>query len=126
MQGPYEDGGHRRPGDLAMAETHEDVLERLYATILARKDANPAQSYTAALFAKGRPRVCQKVGEEAIETIIAAFSENKDAVVSESADLMYHLLVLWADLGVAPSEVWESLKAREGVSGITEKAARKN
>lgn len=101
------------------------VLDRLFATIESRKGADPASSHTAKLFAKGTGKIAQKVGEEATETVIAALSEGPDAVKSESADLIYHLMVLWADAGLTPADIWTELERREGVSGIAEKASRK-
>jgi phosphoribosyl-ATP pyrophosphohydrolase len=100
------------------------VLDRLSAVIRSRRGADPASSYTAKLFARGRPKIAQKLGEEAVETVIEALRDDPDAIAAESADLLYHLLVLWADAGVAPEAVWAVLEAREGVSGIAEKAAR--
>jgi phosphoribosyl-ATP pyrophosphohydrolase len=105
-----------------MAEDH--ALEHLYQVILSRRGADPAQSNTARLFAKGRKKIAQKLGEEAVETLIEGVKGDKDGVVAESADLLYHLLVLWAALDVKPEEVWAALRAREGISGIAEKAAR--
>ncbi|SMF08808.1 phosphoribosyl-ATP pyrophosphatase [Tistlia consotensis] len=102
-----------------------EVLERLFATIESRKGADPASSYTAKLFAKGPNKIAQKVGEEAVETVIAATAEGRESLAAESADLLYHLLVLWAAHGLRPEEVWAKLAAREGTSGIAEKAARK-
>jgi phosphoribosyl-ATP pyrophosphohydrolase len=102
----------------------EGVLERLYTTIAARRTADPGSSYTAKLLHQGRSVIAKKMGEEAVETAIAAVANDSDAVVAESADLIYHLLVLWADCGVEPSEVWAKLAAREGVSGLAEKASR--
>ena len=102
----------------------EGVLERLYATIAARKTADPGSSYTAKLLHQGRATIAKKMGEEAVETAIAAVAKDSDGVVSESADLIYHLLVLWADCGVEPAEVWAKLAAREGTSGLAEKASR--
>jgi len=101
------------------------ILDRLYATIASRKGADPAASYTAKLFAEGRAKIAKKVGEEAVETTLAALGEGRERVAAESADLLYHLLVLWADCGVAPGEVWAALEAREGRSGIEEKKSRK-
>lgn len=100
------------------------VLDRLYAVVASRKGADPATSYTARLFSRGVDKIAQKVGEEAVETVIEAVKGNRDGVVGESADLLYHLLVLWADAGVDPSEVYAKLAAREGVGGLTEKASR--
>lgn len=102
----------------------QHILERLFAVIASRKGADAATSYTAKLFAKGRGKVCEKVGEEATETIVAALSQTPDDVAGESADLLYHLLVLWAETGVTPDDVWAKLAAREGTSGIDEKNAR--
>lgn len=102
-----------------------DTLEKLYTLILARKaEADPANSYVASLFAKGRAKIAQKVGEEATETIIASLHETPEKVAAESADLLFHLAVLWAECGVTPAEVMAVLSQREGTSGITEKAAR--
>ena len=106
-----------------MAE-HDDILQRLYDTIAARKTADPGSSYTAKLLQQGRTTIAKKMGEEAVETAIAAVADDSDAVVAESADLLYHLLVLWADCGVEPEEVWKKLAAREGTSGLVEKASR--
>jgi len=105
-----------------MAE--DNVLEQLYRVILSRRGADPAQSNTAKLFAKGKKKIAQKLGEEAVETLIEGVKGDKDGVIAESADLLYHLLVLWAALDVKPDEVWAALRAREGISGIAEKAAR--
>lgn len=101
-----------------------EVLNRLFATIQSRKGGDPATSYTAKLFAKGTGRIAQKVGEEAVETVIAAVARDTAHVAAESADLLYHLCVLWADAGISPDDVFNVLEQREGVSGITEKAAR--
>ncbi|WP_026873284.1 phosphoribosyl-ATP diphosphatase [Inquilinus limosus] len=100
------------------------ILDRLSAVIRSRRGADPASSYTAKLLARGRPKIAQKLGEEAVETVIEAMRGDADAIAAESADLLYHLLVLWADAGVAPEAVWTVLESREGVSGIAEKAAR--
>lgn len=100
------------------------VLEKLFETIASRKGADPEQSYTAKLFSKGRGKIAQKVGEEGVECVIAALSEGNDKLVSESADLFYHLLVLWAEAGVKPEEIWAELAKREGISGLDEKASR--
>ena len=105
--------------------TTPEVLERLFAVIAGRKDGDAAASYTASLLAGGTPRIAKKLGEEAIETAVAALSQGRAEVVAESADLLYHLLVLWADAGVDPAEVWDELARREGISGIEEKESRK-
>ncbi len=101
------------------------VLERLLATIAARKGADSSASYTAKLLARGVPKIAQKVGEEATETVIEAVRGDRAALAAESADLLYHLLVLWAASDLDPQEVWEQLAKREGSSGLAEKAARK-
>ena len=101
-----------------------EVLNRLFAVIESRNGADPETSYTAKLFAKGRGKIAQKLGEEAVETVIAALDEGPDNVASESADLLYHLLVLWADAGVKPEDVFAKLAEREGTSGIEEKNSR--
>lgn len=103
---------------------NRDTLERLYETIRSRKGGDPAVSHTAKLFAKGRAKIAQKMGEEAVELAIAAVSETRDEVISESADLVFHLLVLWAELGVTIEDVRAELRRREGQSGIEEKKAR--
>jgi phosphoribosyl-ATP pyrophosphohydrolase len=100
------------------------VLEHLYETVAARRGADPETSYTAKLFARGRGKIAQKLGEEAVETVIEAMRDDPDALAAESADLLYHLTVLWADAGLKPADVWAKLAAREGVSGLTEKSAR--
>ena len=101
-----------------------DTLERLAATIAARKGADPTSSYTAKLLADGPERCAKKFGEEAVETVIAAVSGDKEAVASESADLLYHWLVLLAASGISLDDVATMLQAREGRSGLEEKASR--
>ncbi len=101
-----------------------EVLERLFAIIETRRGADADASYTAQLLAAGRDKIAQKLGEEAVETVIAASGGDRAATVHESADLLYHLLVLWADAGIAPAEVWTELARREGISGIDEKNSR--
>lgn len=100
------------------------ILDGLFEVIRSRRGGDASASWTAKLFAKGRPAIAQKVGEEAVETVIAAIAEKPEKLTAESADLLYHLLVLWADAGVAPGDVWAELARREGVSGIVEKNAR--
>ncbi len=106
------------------SDANKQVLERLFATIEQRRGGDASASYTAGLLAGGREKIAQKFGEEAVETVIAAAGGDRGAVVLESADLLYHLLVLWADAGIAPDEVWAELARREGVSGIEEKNSR--
>jgi phosphoribosyl-ATP pyrophosphohydrolase len=101
------------------------LLDSLYAVIESRRGADPESSHTARLFHRGVDKIAQKVGEEAVETVIEATRGRRDGVVGESADLLYHLLVLWAASDVKPAEVWAALEGRKGISGIAEKAARK-
>lgn len=101
------------------------TLDALHATVAARKGADPETSYTAKLFAKGRLKIAQKIGEEGVETALAAVGEGNREVISESADLLYHLTVLWADMGIAPDDIWAELDRRFGTSGLDEKKARK-
>jgi phosphoribosyl-ATP pyrophosphohydrolase len=101
-----------------------DALFRLEATIAARRNADPASSYVAKLNAKGLGKIAQKLGEEATETIIAALSEGREELVGESADLLFHLLVLLGSKGIPLADVLAELDRREGVSGIAEKASR--
>lgn len=102
----------------------DDILDRLFATIGSRRTAPPESSYTAGLFARGRPRIAQKLGEEAVETVIAAMGDDPAAIVPEAADLLYHLLVLLADAGLTLEDVRAELARREGMSGLEEKATR--
>ncbi len=101
-----------------------DALARLQATIAARRGADPASSYTAQLLAAGPARAAKKFGEEAVETVIAALERDPDTLAAESADLLYHWLVLLAAAGVDTDAVADQLLAREGRSGLDEKAAR--
>jgi phosphoribosyl-ATP pyrophosphohydrolase len=100
------------------------VLDRLWSVVVSRRTAAPAVSHSARLLSRGTAKVAQKFGEEAVECLIEAVAGNRDAVVAESADVLYHLIVLWVSAGVSPDEVWAELKRREGVSGIAEKASR--
>lgn len=100
------------------------ALDRLFATIEARKNAAPDVSYTAKLLAGGTPAIAAKITEEAAETVAAALGEGPEALTRESADLLYHLCVLWADGGIRPEDVWAELARREGISGLAEKASR--
>src|SRR3546814_1758565 len=103
---------------------NRDTLEQLYDIIVSRKGGDPAVSHTDKRFAKGRAKIGQKMGEEAVELAIAAVSETREAMVSESADLVFHLLVLWAECGITIDVVRDELTKREGQSGIEEKKAR--
>ncbi len=101
-----------------------DTLARLEATIAARRAADPASSYVARLNAKGLPKIAQKLGEEAVETVIAAMGADRAELVGEAADLLFHLMVLLGAKEVPLAEVLAELDRREGVSGIAEKASR--
>jgi phosphoribosyl-ATP pyrophosphohydrolase len=101
-----------------------DALDKLFATIASRKGVDPSQSYTAKLLAGGVEKCAKKFGEEATEAVIAAIQKDKTELAKESADVLYHLAVLWAASGLTPDDVYAVLKAREGQSGLEEKAAR--
>jgi phosphoribosyl-ATP pyrophosphohydrolase len=98
-----------------------DSLERLYLAVIAAKDLDPATSRTARLFQRGPSKMAKKLAEEAIEVAIDAVTGNSDAVVRESADLLYNLTVLWASAGVRPDDVWREMERREHLVGIAEK-----
>jgi phosphoribosyl-ATP pyrophosphohydrolase len=100
------------------------VLDRLHEVVLARRTVDPALSHSARLLARGRAKVAQKFGEEAVEALIEGVRGDKPALIAESADVLYHLLLMWVACDVAPAEVWAELVRREGVSGIIEKASR--
>lgn len=101
------------------------ILDQLWGTVVMRSEASPNESHSARLLARGTAKVAQKFGEEAVECVIEAVAKNHTALIGESADVLYHLLVLWVDAGLRPEEVWSELKRREGMSGLAEKAARK-
>lgn len=108
-----------------MNEIH--ALDRLFATIAARKAGGDTdQSYTARLLSQGVEKCAKKFGEEAVEAALASVSGNKQHLADESADVLYHLLVLWAAAGITPDDVYAALKARESQSGLAEKASRKS
>ncbi|HVC59673.1 MAG TPA: phosphoribosyl-ATP diphosphatase [Acetobacteraceae bacterium] len=100
------------------------VMDRLWSVVMSRRAADPAVSHSARLLSRGTAKVAQKFGEEAVECLIEAVAGNRDALIGESADVLYHLIVLWVSVGVSPDEVWDELRRREGISGIAEKAAR--
>jgi phosphoribosyl-ATP pyrophosphohydrolase len=108
-----------------MSGTLGPTLDRLWATIRSRRSADPALSHTARLFARGRAKIAQKFGEEAVEAVIEGVRGDPAALTVESADVLYHLLVLWADAGVNPEDVAAELTRRESTSGIDEKRNRK-
>jgi phosphoribosyl-ATP pyrophosphohydrolase len=102
-----------------------DSLERLYDAVLAASSADPATSRTAKLFSAGRAKVAKKLAEEATEVVIDAMAGQPEAVVRESADLLYNLVVLWAHAGVRPDQVWAEMRRRELMFGIAEKLPKK-
>ncbi len=101
------------------------ILDRLWQVVEKRRKAGDAgTSHSARLLARGTAKVAQKLGEEAVECVIEAAIGNRAATVLESADLLYHLVVVWVDAGIPPQEVWMELARRQGISGIAEKSAR--
>ena len=115
---------HKKRGNGA-AGVDEHVLDRLYLVIDSRKGADPDTSYTARLFSRGRQQIAKKLGEEAVETVIEGIRGDRPKLVGESADMLYHLLALWAANRVKPEAIWRELARREGLSGLVEKARRK-
>jgi phosphoribosyl-ATP pyrophosphohydrolase len=107
-----------------MAEQLGDALARLWTTIEARRGADPDSSYTAKLLAAGPAGIARKLGEESLEAVIEAVKGDSAALTRESADVLYHLLVLWAAAGLSPDDIAAELTRREGVSGIEEKRSR--
>jgi phosphoribosyl-ATP pyrophosphohydrolase len=103
----------------------DTVLRRLGEVLAARRDADPASSYVAGLFAKGEDAILKKIAEEAAETVLAAKGGDKLHIVRETADLWFHCLVLLAWHGLRPEDVLAELRRREGISGIDEKKSRK-
>lgn len=109
----------------AIAGADAAILDRLWQVVEDRRlSGDTMTSHSARLLARGTAKVAQKLGEEAVECVIEAATGNREATVLESADLLYHLLVVWVDAGIRPQEVWAELARREGISGIAEKAAR--
>ena len=103
---------------------NDSVLDELYGVIECRKGGDPKTSYTAKKFAKGTDHIAKKIGEEATEVAIAAARRERGEILAESADLLFHLLILWADQGIRPDEALEVLRERRGVSGLDEKKSR--
>ena len=103
----------------------KDVIDRLMVRVVENRGGDPCASYTARLTAKGRAKIAQKLGEEAVETVIAAMADDKAEIIAESADLLFHLAVLLADAGLSFDDIRAELERREGVSGLEEKAGRK-
>ncbi|MBW6400265.1 phosphoribosyl-ATP diphosphatase [Roseomonas sp. HJA6] len=109
----------------AIAGADATILDRLWKVVEDRRQAGDTMtSHSARLLARGTAKVAQKLGEEAVECVIEAATGNRDATVLESADLLYHLMVVWVDAGIPPQAVWAELARRQGISGIAEKAAR--
>ena len=102
-----------------------DSLERLYAHVIAAKSADPSVSRTAKLLRAGRAKMAKKLAEEAIEVVIDAMHGESEAVVRESADLLYNLVVLWSEAGVRPEDVWDEMERRERLFGLAEKVPKK-
>ena len=103
---------------------HADILDSLYEVIQKRKDEDPDKSYTASLIAHAPDKPARKLAEETTELLIEAIRNDKDAMIQESADLLYHLLVVWAAADIDARQVWAVLKARQAQSGLEEKASR--
>ena len=102
-----------------------DSLDRLHEAVLAARHRDPATSRTARLLHAGRGKVAKKLGEEAVEVVIDAMAGHTDAVIRESADLVYNLVVLWVEAGVRPGDVWAEMDRRERLLGIAEKLPKK-
>ncbi len=102
----------------------DEILNNVFKIIEERKGADPSTSYVASLYAKGTAKIAQKVGEEAVETAIEAIQGDKQKLAEESADLLFHLMILWADQGLTPDDVMKVLQSRLGTSGHDEKANR--
>ena len=102
----------------------QDLLTHLHNIVAARRTADPETSYIAKLLRRGRAKIAQKIGEEGVETALAAVSNDSKAIISESADLLFHLAILWADAGISPADIAAELARREGQSGLAEKAQR--
>jgi len=102
----------------------DSVIDELYGVIASRKGGDPTKSYTANKFAKGTNHIAKKIGEEATEVAIAAAQRERGNILAESADLLFHLLILWADQDIRPEEALRVLRDRRGVSGLDEKKSR--
>lgn len=125
MPAPKTDPAATALVPFTVAGADATVLDALWRTVEARRQAGDVEhSHSARLIARGTAKVAQKLGEEAVECVIEATQGNRAATVLESADLLYHLVVVWVDAGIHPDEVWAELARRQGISGIAEKAAR--
>ncbi len=121
---PLADVRIAAPSTLSVGEVDAAVLDRLWSVVMSRRTADPTVSHSARLLSRGPAKVAQKFGEEAVECVIEAVLGNKDAIIAESADVLYHLVVVWVASDIAPREVWAELQRREGISGVAEKASR--
>lgn len=101
-----------------------DSIERLFNAVTLARSADPARSRTAKLLRAGRPKMVKKLAEEATEVVIGAMGSQRESVIRESADLLYHLVVLWADMGLRPADVWEEMTQRERLLGLAEKVPK--
>jgi phosphoribosyl-ATP pyrophosphohydrolase len=102
-----------------------DSIDRLHQAVLAAKTGDPATSRTARLLRSGRAKMAKKLVEEAIEVVIDVMDRNPDAVIKESADLVYNLVALWVEAGIAPRQVWAEMERRERLYGIAEKLPKR-
>ncbi|MCH4024417.1 MAG: phosphoribosyl-ATP diphosphatase [Acetobacter sp.] len=100
------------------------ILDHLHEVVLSRRGSDPSISHSARLLSRGTRKIAQKFGEEAVECLIEAVAGRPRELIGESADVLYHLIVMWVDAGITPEDIWAELKRREGVSGIEEKASR--
>lgn len=103
-----------------------NIIEQLETVIRQRRDAKPEESYVASLRSKGRGKMAEKLGEEAVEAVIAAVQDDQAAMTAEAADLLFHLMVLLADMDLSIDDVLAELSRREGLSGLVEKSSRKD
>jgi phosphoribosyl-ATP pyrophosphohydrolase len=108
-----------------MSEANAHPIDRLFSIIESRRGSDPKVSYTAKLLRQGTPKCAKKLGEEAVEASIAAVSGDREGLIGESADVLYHLLVVWAACGITPADIYAALAARESRSGVDEKACRR-
>ncbi|MBW8270630.1 phosphoribosyl-ATP diphosphatase [Caldovatus aquaticus] len=119
------EGRHLAPYEPPPSAATAAILDSLWQTVEARRvQGDVARSHSARLIARGTAKVAQKLGEEAVECVIEATQGHREGTVMESADLLYHLVVVWVNAGIRPEEVWAELARRQGISGIAEKAAR--
>jgi phosphoribosyl-ATP pyrophosphohydrolase len=123
-QRPKKKAVRKRKIAAGSPEVAASVLDRIWAVVTSRRNASPEVSHSARLLSRGTAKVAQKFGEEAIECLIEATRGNAERLVAESADVLYHLIVMWVNAGVSPEDVWGELHRREGMSGVAEKASR--